>query len=108
MLPMVGQWLVLQEVQVFDPTELEYLPMPQGVQLVAEGAATWDEEVPAWQGTQLIPEGEKVPGLQRVQVPFWEYSRPVPQPFGFKAVHVSPNQQQKERQKSLNCHSHQG
>jgi len=24
MLPMVEQWLVLQEVQVFDPTELEY------------------------------------------------------------------------------------
>ena len=69
MLPMVEQWLVLQEVQVFDPTELEYLPMPQGVQLVAEGAATWDEEVPAWQGTQSNPESEKVPGRQAVQLP---------------------------------------
>ena len=46
--------------------------MPQGVQLVAEGAATSDEEVPAWQGMQLIPENEKVPGRQDVQVPFEE------------------------------------
>jgi len=42
------------------------------VQLVAEGAAIWDEEVPAWQGTQLIPESEKVPGRQGVQAPFEE------------------------------------
>jgi len=46
--------------------------MPQGTQLVAEGAATWDEEVPVWQGMQLIPEGEKVPGRQDTQVPFEE------------------------------------
>jgi len=43
--------------------------MAQGVQLVAEGAATWDEEVPAWQGTQSNPESEKVPGRQAVQLP---------------------------------------
>ena len=72
MLPMVEQWLVLQEVQVFDPTESEYCPMPQGVQLVAEGAATWDEAVPAWQGTQIIPDVEKVPGRQGVQEPVEE------------------------------------
>jgi len=40
--------------------------MPQGVQLVAEGAATEDEAIPAWQGTQLIPDSEKVPGRQEV------------------------------------------
>jgi len=43
--------------------------MAQGMQLVA---ATWGEEVPAWQGTQLIPESEKVPGRQAVQLPFEE------------------------------------
>ena len=46
--------------------------MAQGVQLVAEGAATWDEEVPAWQGTQIIPDVEKVPGRQGVQEPVEE------------------------------------
>ena len=43
--------------------------MPQGMQLVAEGAATKDEEVPAWQGTQMIPDSEKLPGRQAVQLP---------------------------------------
>ena len=46
--------------------------MPQGMQLEAEGAATEDEEVPAWQGMHLNPEGEKVPGRQEVQSPFEE------------------------------------
>jgi len=69
MLPMVVHRLVLQEVQVFDPVEFEYCPMPQGVQLKAEGAAIWDEEVPAWQGTQMIPDSEKLPGRQAVQLP---------------------------------------
>jgi len=62
MLPTVVHWLVLQEVQIFDPGELEYCPTAQGIQLAAEGATIADEEVPAWQGTQLIPESEKVPG----------------------------------------------
>jgi len=42
------------------------------VQLVAEGAAYNIEEVPAWQGAQLIPESEKVPGRQEVQLPLEE------------------------------------
>jgi len=46
--------------------------MPHGVQLVAERAATKDEDVPAWQGMQLIPESEKVPGGQEVQAPLEE------------------------------------
>jgi len=46
--------------------------MPQGMQPVAEGAAVCDEDVPAWQGTQLIPESEKVPGTQAVQLPLDE------------------------------------
>jgi len=46
--------------------------MPQGIQLVGDAAATWDEAVPAWQGMQLIPVSEKVPGRQAVQLPFEE------------------------------------
>ena len=46
--------------------------MAQGVQLAAEGAATFDDEVLAWQGTQLNPESEKVPGRQEVQLPLDE------------------------------------
>ena len=46
--------------------------MAQGVQLAAEGAAGFDEDVPVWQGTQLIPESEKVPGRQEVQLPLEE------------------------------------
>jgi len=52
----------------------------KGVQLAAEAAAYKVEDVPTWQGTQVIPDDEKVPGRQRVQLPFWEYSRPAPQP----------------------------
>ena len=62
------------------------------MQLAAEGAADCDEDVPAWQGTQLIPESEKVLGRQEVQFPFEEKPRPGPQPFGFALVQVSPNQ----------------
>jgi len=65
MLSMVVHWLALQEMQDCDPGEFEYCPMEQGMQLEAK-------DVPAWQGTQLIPESEKVPGRQAVQLPFEE------------------------------------
>ena len=43
--------------------------MAQGVQLAA---AACNDAVPAWQGMQLNPESEKVPGRQEVQLPLEE------------------------------------
>jgi len=71
MLPMVVHRPELQEAQVLDPVEFEYWPIAQGVQFATEGAPIKEEDVPAWQGTQVIAESEKVPGRHCTQVSFW-------------------------------------